>query len=74
MKRRNCEDCEYYRRGRCHYKLRLQKTGYWGFPQVDKDAFCAKWEPKWSDNPNIQEAWREFAMTHKLITSGEGEK
>ncbi len=77
MEQRMCKNCEYHHSksgsGRCYYEMR--KLGdRWGFATVYSDDFCRHWEPKWSDNPNIKEAWDEFAMTHKLITSGQGEK
>ncbi len=78
MKRRKCINCEYhlnksnYGRGKCYFNIPTTFQYESGtFPTVDDDDFCSYWEPKWNDNELIKQAWQEFIMVHKLITSGE---
>ena len=79
--RRRCKTCEYYvkkstyRSGECFFNP-PQVSGesqHGQFPNVDEDAYCSKWEPIWHENPQIREAWNEFILVRKLITSGEEE-
>ena len=75
---RRCKDCEYYRKdidwqpGNCYFNppaSGAQQTDR--FPHVNEDGFCSKWEPIWHKNPILWDAWKEFVLVRKLITSGE---
>ena len=77
--RRKCNTCEYGMNKsqrddrRCYFETPrvYGDRGYAKFPTVGDDDFCSHWEPTWSDNPVLREAWNEFMIVHKLITSGE---
>ena len=78
--RRRCKDCEYYfrepkRSGRCYFNppLTVDEYDHGQVPIVSENSFCSKWEPRWDDNPVLREAWNEFILVRKLITSGEDE-
>ncbi len=73
--RRRCEGCEYFDNSAtystyCRYNPPMISGDHQSgkFPQVDKDSYCSKWEPKWDDNPVIAEAWELFQATVKLAT------
>ncbi len=78
MEKRRCDQCEYYEkigvvaRPTCMRKppKYYVDRGY-RRPEIKDDTYCHKWEPKWSDNPVLAEAWLQFKMVHKLITCGE---
>ncbi len=77
--RRRCKTCEYrmkksdYDDTNCHFNTPkiFGDRGFTKFPTVQDDDFCSHWEPKWHENQQIKEAWNEFIIVHKLITSGE---
>ena len=76
--RRKCKTCEYRMQKpgydiKCHFSgPRIYgDRGFTRFPTVEDDDFCSHWEPKWHENQQIREAWNEFMIVHKLITSGE---
>ena len=77
--RRKCENCEYYdasrygNEGKCQFYPPVVSGEHQRgrFPATYKNSYCSKWEPKWSDNPVLQDAWKEFMLVHKLVTTEE---
>lgn len=78
---RSCITCEYrhkhskYSSPVCRYNPPTVSGDHQHgrFPETYDEAYCSKWEPKWIENPVLQEAWEQFLMVHKIITSGEEE-
>lgn len=76
MEKRRCDQCEYYKEpdlygtSRCQSKPPVVINNQFHLTAIQPDGYCADWEPKWSDNPVLAEAWAEFKLVHKLITSG----
>ena len=77
--RRKCKDCEYYHKkshyssSTCQYNppVAMGENQRGRFPTTSDNDYCSKWEPIWHKNPLIREAWNEFILVRKLITSGE---
>lgn len=75
MERRKCEDCEYYDDERCYFNPPQFAGSHIDpeQPNVHENSYCSNWEPRWHDNLMLKEAWEQFMMVHKIITSGDGD-